>query len=417
MRRALLAVTVAACVLMPLAVPLAPTTAARASVATPAGPTPVFAYYYIWFDPSSWNRAKSDLPLLGKYSSDDAKVMRQHVKWAKQAGIDGFIVSWKNTPTLDRRLALLVRIARAEHFSLEVIYQGLDFHRRPLPVDRVAADFEYFARTYADREPFRRFSKPLLIWSGTWEFSATDIARVTALVRPRVMVLASEKNVTGYERVADLVDGDAYYWSSVNPTTNHGYLGKLIDFSQAVHRNGGLWIAPAAPGFDARKVGGTSIVARENGTTFQRELAAASASTPDAIGVISWNEFSENSYIEPSEKTGYRYLDVLASSLGLQTTFPSTQIASDPTDSSSPGTGLPTGLIVAPIALGAAFFSTVVVVRRNGSSQRREEKRAHREARRRRKVGAARRRNRSARRGPRRQWPEPARTGEGGDWP
>jgi hypothetical protein len=28
--------------------------------------------------------------------------------------------------------------------------------------------------------------------------------------------------------------------------------------------------------------------------------------------LISWNEFSENSHIEPSEKYGHRYLDVLA---------------------------------------------------------------------------------------------------------
>ena len=34
-------------------------------------PTPILAYYYIWFDTKSWDRAKTDYPLLGKYSSDD----------------------------------------------------------------------------------------------------------------------------------------------------------------------------------------------------------------------------------------------------------------------------------------------------------------------------------------------------------
>jgi len=41
------------------------------------------------------------------------------------------------------------------------------------------------------------------------------------------------------------------------------------------------------------------------------EYAVAVNSSPDALGLISWNEFSENSYIEPSEKFGTRYLDVL----------------------------------------------------------------------------------------------------------
>ena len=35
-------------------------------------------------------------------------------------------------------------------------------------------------------------------------------------------------------------------------------------------------------------------------------------SSPDAIGLISWNEFSENSHIEPSENYDHRYLNVLA---------------------------------------------------------------------------------------------------------
>ena len=30
----------------------------------------MFAYYYIWFNVSSWERAKSDYPTLGRYSSD-----------------------------------------------------------------------------------------------------------------------------------------------------------------------------------------------------------------------------------------------------------------------------------------------------------------------------------------------------------
>ena len=54
-----------------------------------------------------------------------------------------------------------------------------------------------------------------------------------------------------------IVDGNAYYWSSVNPDTFPGYPEKLIEMGEAVHENMDIWIAPAAPGFDARLVGGT----------------------------------------------------------------------------------------------------------------------------------------------------------------
>ena len=45
------------------------------------------------------DRAKRDLPLAGKYSSNSATVMRRHIEWAKRAGITGFIVSWKHSPS------------------------------------------------------------------------------------------------------------------------------------------------------------------------------------------------------------------------------------------------------------------------------------------------------------------------------
>lgn len=274
-------------------------------------PIPVLAYYYIWFDVTSWERAKTDFPLLGRYSSDDRRVMQQHIDWAKAAGITGFVVSWKNTEKLDRRLSQLVELADAQNFKLALIYQGLDFDRNPLPVEQIMDDLDYFTQTYASHPAFQLFEKPLVIWSGTWQYSEEEVARLTEGRRDSLLILASEKNIEGYQRLADLVDGDAYYWSSVNPKTFPNYPGKLSAMGEAVHDHAGLWIAPAAPGFDARLVGGTTVVDRRNGETLRHEIATALQSAPDAIGLISWNEFSENSQIEPSENYGQRYLEVL----------------------------------------------------------------------------------------------------------
>jgi phospholipase C len=287
-----------------------------ARAASPADP--LFAYYYIWFNADSWNRAKTDYPLLGRYSSDERDVMRRHVHWAKQTGIDGFIVSWKSTPVLNRRLRRLAEVAEAERFKLLVIYQGLDFDREPLAASRVARDLEIFASRFAQAEPFEVFAKPLVIWSGTPEFTRAQLGSVTRPWRPRLLILASERNVDGYRRVADLVDGNAYYWGSVNPATYPGYPEKLAGMGKAIHERGGLWIAPAAPGFDARLVGGTSVVPRRNGATLRLQLDAATASAPDALGLISWNEFSENTHIEPSRAHGSRYLEVVADVRGAE---------------------------------------------------------------------------------------------------
>jgi hypothetical protein len=288
------------------------TASPQALPTTATDPVPVLAYYYIWYDTSSWNRAKIDTPLLGTYSSDDISVMRQHIQEAKAAGIDGFIVSWKSTDVLNRRLDQLAQLAQQEDFKLAVIYQGLDFSRNPLPASQVASDLDVFIQRYASLPVFQLFSKPLVIWSGTWKFSTQEIDLVTKTRRDKLLILASERDLPGYARLAKMVDGNAYYWSSVNPATYPGYAEKLLNISQAVHANGGLWIAPAAPGFDARLIGGTSVVDRNNGDTFRTEINTAIASSPDALGIISWNEFSENSYIEPSQNYGSQYLEILS---------------------------------------------------------------------------------------------------------
>ncbi len=275
-------------------------------------PIPVMAYYYIWFDHRSWNRAKTDYPLLGRYSSDDRTVMEQHVRWAKDAGIDGFIVSWKSTFQLDSRLEQLMDVARAENFHLWIIYQGLDFERNPLPIEQIEKDIGYFIEQYAGHPAFDMYERPVLIWSGTWKFTREEIRSITTVYRDHLLILATERNLDGYLGLADLVDGNAYYWSSVNPDTFPRYQEKLNEMSQAIHQRGGLWVAPAAPGFDARLIGGRTVVERKGGETLLREMDVALRSNPDAIGLISWNEFSENTHIEPSEKYGAQALEILA---------------------------------------------------------------------------------------------------------
>ncbi len=324
----------------PPATPAATSTSAQARDAIP-----LLAYYYIWFDTKSWERAKTDIPQLGPYSSDDQQVMQQHVRWAKAIGIKGFIVSWKSTTTLNRRLKQLIEIANQEDFKLLIIYQGLDFARNPLAADRIGSDLDYFTQHFADNPAFTLFDRPVVIWSGTWKFSYDEIAKVTQSRRKQLSILASERSPEAYQRLANAVDGNAYYWSSVNPETFPNYQAKLNAIGQAVHANSGLWLAPAAAGFDARMLGGATSVDRKDGQTLREELTAALQSAPDGVGVISWNEFSENSHIEPSRAYGTRYLDVLT-----QLNNAATPKVDGDLDSSMPGDIAMRAEVVTPLA-------------------------------------------------------------------
>jgi hypothetical protein len=335
--------------------------AAAPSLAAASQP-PTYAYYYIWFTASSWNRAKSDYPKLARYSSDEQRIMRQHIRWAKESGIDGWIVSWKDTPVLTDRLETLATIAAQEKFKLSVIYQGLDFERRPLQPSRVGRDLDTFIRRFGRNPVFGFQGRPLVIWSGTWEFSHDQIGRVTEPRRDRLTILASERNARDYEAKADVVDGDAYYWSSLNPDTYPNAAGKLQSLSAAVDRHNGLWIAPAAPGFDARKIGGKTVVPRKNGETLRKELELGLASSPDMLGLISWNEFTENSQVEPSVRYGSTALKVVADVLKA----PGPSAAPDFDSSAPAGRNGPVNLI--PPAGGIAgllIIGGVLLVRRS----------------------------------------------------
>jgi hypothetical protein len=273
---------------------------------------PVLAYYYIWYSPSSWNRLKIDYPLLGRYSSDDVTVMREQVALAKRVGITGFLVSWKNTSVLDHRLAALESVAAAADFKLGLVIEGRDFSGNAISMTEIRSSFAYVASHYASDPVFNIFGKPLVVWSGTWAFTTKQLSSISSTYGSQLTILASEKEPASYRLIAHLFSGDAYYWSSADPLHTPGYAMKLDKFSTAVHQAGGLWVAPAAPGFDARLLGGIKDVSRRQGKTLRLEMNAAVASSPDAIGLISWNEYSENSQIEPSRTYGATAIQVIA---------------------------------------------------------------------------------------------------------
>ncbi len=66
----------------------------------------VFAYYYPWYDGAAdprWSTLREYSPYLGFYNSGDEAVVRQHVEWAIEYGIDGFLVEWFGPDSADPR--------------------------------------------------------------------------------------------------------------------------------------------------------------------------------------------------------------------------------------------------------------------------------------------------------------------------
>jgi membrane-bound inhibitor of C-type lysozyme len=334
----------------------------RASAATTSASGPrVFAYYYLWWSSAHWKSSlgpnypihSSRLPLpatIGAdgctthsryagnkltdvpsriYSQDDPGQTESDVRQAAAAGLAGFAVNWagtgaaKQTPTSNpysRRLQLLVNAVHKVnregiHFSLWLSYKASASIRS---TSYIVNDLAYFVARYGKDSAFdrARSAKPTVIWQGSRKYSASTLQTISSKFRSRLRILGDENKWSASR--ARYLDGDAYYWSSQNPYTNpqsFSQLRTLANSVRATGRNpdgsGKVWIAPLNPGYNKKLAGGSTCVPRRNGQTIRTVYAGNRASRPLDFGLISWNEITEGSYVDPMTRYGSQDLKAL----------------------------------------------------------------------------------------------------------
>jgi hypothetical protein len=303
---------------IPASASASPSASATGSSQAPGG-VPVFAYYYMWMQGSYWSTNKLNHPVRpfpGNYNSADPAVINWQIEQAKAAGITGFIVSWKDNATYRRILPLVESAANRDNFKLAMEYETRQTFpsRTVTPAATTEADFRYFVANYAsDPAWYRVNGKPLTMIDRSSLYTTSQLASITGPVRPALAVLQDVSTAAVYNKYAAYTDGNAYYWSSENPATNPHAASDLAALGAAVYATHGTWIAPFAPGYNSTLIGGHVVVARNNGAALRTEYAIAAASSPDILGLISWNEWTENTYVEPSVSFGSTYVNVLNS--------------------------------------------------------------------------------------------------------
>ena len=329
----------------------------------------MFVHYYLWWDANHWkaktgaayNAASNsalpaeldddgctatsqhaanqliDVPALplGLYSQDDAATFDQHIRDAADAGIAGFVVSWagngkagqKPEATLyNRRLDILVQRVEAYNaahdskFYLMLGYQGLDNNRDARPLDWVINDLTFFATQYLSRAEFHipaYESRAVVMLLNSRKFQVAEIGTIAGLFTPvqrsQLFLIGDERGVDEWNRgVAQYFDGDGWYWSSQNPYKNPRAFDAITRLGNLLHNQNKLWFSPLNGGYNKSgfDIGG-QCTPRRDGETMQRVYRGNSASKPDGWMYISWNEFYENTYVEPSVRYGRFYLDAL----------------------------------------------------------------------------------------------------------
>jgi len=108
-------------------------------------------------------------------------------------------------------------IAAEEDFKLGVAYDSSKIDgSRALP-RRVRADLDALTTLTADSRAFDVFGKPLVTFGDSQDYTRRQVAQVTRDRRADLLILASESNVRGIERLVGVVDGNAYEWRSLDP--------------------------------------------------------------------------------------------------------------------------------------------------------------------------------------------------------
>jgi hypothetical protein len=311
--------------------------AERTKVSWTNVPKKVLAFYYAWYgnpqvsgkwvhwhDVDEANKrigSSTHYPLLGPYDSHDPKVVEQHCRWAKEAGIDGFIVSWWHPNDFHDRAMPLI-LDTAQKFGLEITAY---FETVPTRTKEQALEYVMHLLNRYGKHPawLKLNGKPVIFVYGR------AIGEIGLDGWLWVIVEANRRYEGGAvfigdhisKRAARIFDGIHTYnitalTAGKSPEEIKAWAQKVFPDWVSVAGNDRIACLTIIPGYDDSKLPDRKpprpITERHNGETYKVLWEAAIAANPDWVLITSWNEWHEGSEIEPSVEHGDRELKTTA---------------------------------------------------------------------------------------------------------
>jgi hypothetical protein len=264
------------------------------------------ALYYPWYSLDTWknNASLRDTPTT-PYASNDPVALARQIDQAESAGITGFIVSWIGPgSSSDDNVKLLLTEAAKKNFSIGFFLETTIGDLKDNP-DTAVTWLSYLASQYSDDPAVLKINgKPVVIPWVTNTIPAATWAQTRAAVR------AKGKDVW---LVQDCQDDDYYdVFDGVWYDGGIKGLGEKVRFYSVLadHPAPKVWISTSMPGYDERLLNRPNprYIDRANGAYFKTTLDAAFANSPQWVAIYTWNEWFEETYIEPSVNYGDQYL-------------------------------------------------------------------------------------------------------------
>jgi len=289
-------------------------------------PRQVLAFYYPWYGTPDFDRhwahwgkpdfEKKDLPeslhypVLGPYSSHDPKVVREHMRMMKNAGVTGVVVSWWGQGDFsDRAMPLILEQCEKNGMKATIYYERVPKPRDPATA---AADFNYIKSRYGSHRAFLRLgSKPVIVVYGRamGQLSLSQWAEV--INETKVVAIAD-----GYSPGNAMVFDGVHTYNPVGIYANK----ELAEIRTEAKKSSQSWVRLARehrkisvvtvlPGYDDTKVRSPGLrLDRFAGKLYDMVWEEAIAADPDWVFVTTFNELHEGSEIEPTLELGDLYL-------------------------------------------------------------------------------------------------------------
>ncbi len=284
-------------------------------------------------------------PMLGYYPEEEPWVAEKHISWASQYGITFFAYDWywgNNKPMFDHALKNYLQAGNKSKLKFSLLWA---YHTEVLKNKKEFDDMVvYWITNYFNQPTYYRIdAKPVIfIYSyDQLEANAKVFGESTKTLLASANTIAKQRGFKGIYFVVTtnaIPNNDLEGWLldiGFNAYTGWNYVeskgarvedydvmvdGYLENFSAAAQTAKRLpYIVSASPGWDSRPWSGNTAPLRTNPTPdkFSRMLRGAkqmmdsNVKTPKIIMIEAWNEFGEGSYIEPTKKLGFSYLEAI----------------------------------------------------------------------------------------------------------
>jgi len=294
---------------------------------TPLLPRLVLAHYYPWYTTETWSDPQmADRPPR-LYSTEAQPDVNAEAAMAHAAGIDAFVVSWQGLEAdngfNDRRMRIALDAARAVGMRACVYtetYVANPTNNAALGIDpRTLFDWLVdIVDRYGSHPAYLRVGgRPVILTYAASLLPPADwtevMARLRSTGRDPLLIGDFARSV-----LLEPFDGEYQYsnvFSSGDTLADVDRTESLRVRTFNLLRPGDrrrVWVASVTPGFDDshlvdRKT--PRIVDRSNGSVYDDQWSKAIDTGADWIVVTSWNEWWENTEVEPSARYGRTYLD------------------------------------------------------------------------------------------------------------